>query len=683
MDSVDRLHVSQGTSECKQINGVGIVPSLFFALLVFCLVSSSPPASAQTGADVMDYVTVKFSGFRLNRRTGTFDSVARITNTSDATLAAPLSLVLEDISAATVFLANASGLTDTGRPYIEVLAAGELKAGEAIDKIVLKFYNPGRTRFSFQHRVLGKALLSCRDYFFAQKIVEADDCFQSELATEPTDEEANLFRALSRLLRLVEDKADGPNPAVFTDSFNELLEQFGVPTENLSVFDFDPDFPKPLPSDSPTGVDIQEFIRTVLIPEITSALEDNLSNVGSSYSTFVTEEELESFGIMNEPQVEVDYGDVKLLEAALRTALASLKSFVLAYDWDLDIDETALLDPLVLQDVVDANPALLTLQSDAATLLAQAKAALSDGIDAYYEGSDFIRNFDDPDQSDDLFAILPKDLSQEEEFRVTLGETKCSLIGKPLQGITDTSADCEDSGTPTIMEKPTDLTQFFDDPFALRSKLPAFDYDMDCDFNFVDVFSPTPTSPFPDPSVNGVFPGITQDGLIDMLGLPPEIEVFEFFFFYPVYAPAGGSEIGWAGDARRTDDAPFSPRGEVNLSLADGTVFSISDWFGDSGILCKKDDWFPFEYYFSPVVDGGFTDTLIIETNDPDVPLVNVPLKGCTGSVIWEWDGVAWTPVSDCDNDGVNDDIDNCPDTPNADQSDSDDNGVGDACDST
>ena len=453
MDRVAGLHVTQGPSGFTQIIGVGLASSWFFALLVVCLVYYSPPASAQAGTDVMDHVAVKFSGFRLNRRTGTFNSLARITNTSDATLAAPLSLVVEDISAATVFLVDVSGLTDTGQPYIEVLAEGELQPGEAINKIVLKFYNPARTRFALQHRVLGKALLTCRDYFFAQKIVEADDCFQSELATNPSDEETNLFRALSRLLRLVEDKADGPNPAVFTDSFNELMEQFGVPTENLSVFDFHPDFPKPLPSDSPTGVDIQEYIRTVLIPEITSALEDNLSNVGSSYSTFVTEDELESFGILNEPQVEVDYGDVKLLEAALRTALASLKSFVLAYDWDLDIDETALLDPLQLQDVVDANPALLTLESGAATLLAQAKAALSDGIDAYYEGSDFIRNFDDPDQSDDLFAILPKDLSQEENFRVTLGETKCSLIGKPLQGITDTSADCEDSGTPTILEK--------------------------------------------------------------------------------------------------------------------------------------------------------------------------------------------------------------------------------------
>src|SRR5262249_41383453 len=39
------------------------------------------------------------------------------------------------------------------------------------------------------------------------------------------------------------------------------------------------------------------------------------------------------------------------------------------------------------------------------------------------------------------------------------------------------------------------------------------------------------------------------------------------------------------------------------------------------------------------------------------------------------------TGTSDLDSDGVPDDIDNCPRTPNPDQADADGNGVGDACD--
>ena len=42
--------------------------------------------------------------------------------------------------------------------------------------------------------------------------------------------------------------------------------------------------------------------------------------------------------------------------------------------------------------------------------------------------------------------------------------------------------------------------------------------------------------------------------------------------------------------------------------------------------------------------------------------------------------GTGGEAVGDRDNDGVADDIDNCPDVPNADQSDSDGDGIGDAC---
>lgn len=116
---------------------------------------SSWGQSAQQ-VDVTNQVTLTRSGLVLNRSTNTFDSTVVITAKSNA-IPAPISYVITGIAPASVTLANASGTTPGGMPFVNVpVNGGTLVAGQSAT-IVLKFANPSRVKFSFIDQVLGGA----------------------------------------------------------------------------------------------------------------------------------------------------------------------------------------------------------------------------------------------------------------------------------------------------------------------------------------------------------------------------------------------------------------------------------------------------------------------------------------------------------------------------------------------
>jgi hypothetical protein len=83
------------------------------------------------------------SGIVLNRATGTFNFTVTFTNTSSSAFGGPLWLLITGLPSGTT-LANASGTTGTGLPYIAIAAPnGQLAPGASVTQLVA-VSNPAR-----------------------------------------------------------------------------------------------------------------------------------------------------------------------------------------------------------------------------------------------------------------------------------------------------------------------------------------------------------------------------------------------------------------------------------------------------------------------------------------------------------------------------------------------------------
>jgi hypothetical protein len=107
-------------------------------------------AAARQG-NVDHLVSTKFPKPAFNRATGTYDTVGKVLNrSSDRTLLAPMSLVVTSTSLPDVTLANPSGTTTDGLPFVAVpLPGGRLGPQETTAGVLLRFQNPSRQSFTF------------------------------------------------------------------------------------------------------------------------------------------------------------------------------------------------------------------------------------------------------------------------------------------------------------------------------------------------------------------------------------------------------------------------------------------------------------------------------------------------------------------------------------------------------
>ena len=317
----------------------------------------------------------------------------------------------------------------------------------------------------------------------------------TEFANAPTDPNANVYLALTRILAL-------PTDPTGSNFLNRL--QF---TRTTNVFNF-----KAKPGKNSNGkpevygnLNADEFtaeIHNDIIPAL-GASGTNLAQI--SESTFIPL--FMPGSVTHFSDVTVDYGDVQMLRAIL--SAATVFGYTL-HSWNVDAQFGAVSN-IVMTDksvkaVLDANPSLLTIANPAD--LAPSRAAFTNAIHCYMTASQFIRSRS-PGQRFlfNLDMTNANDVNAEANFRLFLTDLESSLT-TPFGGTPAAEAGAiSDAPLYGLFRGLTNHTvsmgAFFSDGLNLRSLLPTLTSN-----NFTFIWDS-----FPDTNFGGVLTGLRQRDL--------------------------------------------------------------------------------------------------------------------------------------------------------------------------
>ena len=271
---------------------------------------------------------------------------------------------------------------------------------------------------SQEHVNLGRALLFNNGYPTYSGIIDAHSEFQLAVAADASDQEANLFYAVTRIAVFGLENGSGPG----LETLRDFYEAFGITRNtNDSLQDSPVDTPLLLDEyDPPYTVPDGESVRAFLSGPFVDLCDVALANLSTITDTFTTTITAVETGLT---AVELDYGDVLILKSALYT-LKGLSLFASAYDLSIDDVRDIIIkgnmNVLEIQrDLLDQYENFLSLRTGGgATLLSVAQQAFIYGINAYRDAFNFITS--EPDfQDDDFFFFGSKEEEDEANHLLT------------------------------------------------------------------------------------------------------------------------------------------------------------------------------------------------------------------------------------------------------------------------
>ncbi len=326
------------------------------------------------------------------------------------------------------------------------------------------------------------SVLRARQYFEAAESLAGT-------ATSNDADTARFYYALTRIAALGFDTySDGDSS--YMNQLGDFLDRLGCDKLDTARASFDGiSFPETImPSNSPSGGELQNFLHNVVRPELEGAIA-NLVTVSTSFNKRWTEP-------FDNESVESDYGDVVFFRAIAKSA-ASVILIQYAYDLDADIDETVNNDKTIEQFLAD-NSSFLTLTNGD---LDSAKGYLAGALDDLDAAIVWMDQETDS-QHDDLISLADMTTEEIDEARAGIATAKECLDGQCTVDDNDTPSDTADD---TII----DPSKFFEG-IDLRALLPPFTGDV--------------PGYFPDPTMGGIIvQGIDVNEDIDPADGIPDI----------------------------------------------------------------------------------------------------------------------------------------------------------------
>ncbi len=274
--------------------------------------------------------------------------------------------------------------------------------------------------------------------------------------------------------------------------------------------------------DPPLASEMQDAVRNIVLPSFEISIERMNTIVESDSAdqyTFIVTSEMQggTSGELEEEPIELDLTDFKVFYASLLSTRAGLRVF-LAYDLDVtSYDSTGITNALKQ----DSN--FFTLKD--ANEMRRAKADLTKAANLVLEGITFLRNETD-DQEDDFIRVDPAgdddlDIDNLDEIETTVMDFLDAINGE----VTLTEDWDDDDGTPEA-ELTISLNAFFDDPPQKpKQLLPSYMIEREIEFGneerdqFVWTAQTFDAWAFPDPTFNGLLPGMTDSKLKEIFGL--------------------------------------------------------------------------------------------------------------------------------------------------------------------